>query len=385
MKRCAVLFLLLMLLCGCAKEEPGLILGADVSSLTALERSGTVFYSPEGQPQDVVKTLADAGCDSIRVRVWVNPYDASGNGYGGGNCDLENAIALGKRAAEHGMGLLVDFHYSDFWADPGKQKAPKAWETLTLEEKQKVVYKYTAESLAAFRAAGVAVDTVQIGNETNAGFCGETALEGQYPLMAEAARAVRESDKHTRIVVHFTDPQSGNFPWYGETLDKYGVDYDIFATSYYPYWHGTAQNLTEQLSYIIDRYGKQVMVAETAWPFTAADSDGHPNSVSNATGQLYPFTPEGQVAAFSDIVTAMESLGSSAVGVFYWEPAWIAVPGPGRPEKWEAFGSGWASSYAADYDPSDAGKWYGGSAWDNQALFDAQGRPLKSIGIFGRR
>jgi arabinogalactan endo-1,4-beta-galactosidase len=384
MKRIAVLIVLLLLLCGCTGQEPGLILGADVSSLIAQERSGTVFYSPEGQPQDAMKTLADAGCDSIRVRVWVDPYDPEGNGYGGGNCDLENAIALGKRAAQYGMGLLVDFHYSDFWADPGKQKAPKGWETLTFEEKKNTVFAYTTESLAALRDAGVAVDMVQIGNETNGGFCGESAPERQYPLMAVAARAVRQSDPSIRIAVHYTDPQSGSFPWFAETLESYGVDYDIFAASYYPYWHGTTENLKQQLQYVINHYGKQVMVAETAWPYTAVDADGHPNAVSDAAGQPYPFTPEGQMAAFADLATAMASLGSSAVGIFYWEPAWIPVPGPNRAEKWETYGSGWASSNAADYDPDDAGRWYGGSAWDNQALFDAQGHPLPSIGIFGK-
>lgn len=389
-----------MLLCACGvTEKPtnrgakavGLsedfIMGADVSTLLAQEASGVIYRGFDGETRDLLKTLSEAGINCVRVRVWNDPSDADGNGYGGGNCTLDTAITIGRRAAAYGMGLLVDFHYSDFWADPGKQTVPKAWAALTPEEKTQAVYDYTADSIRAMRDAGVRVDMVQIGNETNNGFCGETAAPRQYDLMAAAAKAVRDTDPDIRIVVHYTDPQRGNYGAYVTDLEKYGVDYDVFATSYYPFWHGTLDNLTAQLQEVIDRSGKPVMVAETSWAYTLQDTDGFPNTIGEqpTCDTPYPFTVAGQAQAISDVIAAVAGLGEQGLGVFYWEPGWITVPGGSREEKsekWETNGSGWASSFAAEYDPADAGLYFGGSSWDNQALFDPEGYPLDSLKAF---
>ena len=363
------------------------LLGADVSSLLALEESGVTYYDFDGNRQDMLKVLADAGVNCVRVRVWNDPFDAAGNGYGGGNCTLGTAIAIGRRAAEYGMGLLVDFHYSDFWADPSKQQAPKAWKGMSLEERQQAIYDYTVESLLVLREAGVQVDMVQIGNEVTKGFCGETSVPRRYALMASAAQAVRDTDGDIQIVVHYTNPETEKFSTIAATLEVYGVDYDIFATSYYPYWHGSLENLTRQLQSVVERSGKRVMVAETSYAYTVQDTDGHGNSIGDQPtyDKPYPFTVQGQSRELRDVIAAVASLGDSAVGVFYWEPGWICVPADSwesRSEKWERYGSGWASSYAAEYDPTNAGVYYGGSACDNQALFDADGHPLESLKTF---
>ncbi|MGN1207720.1 MAG: glycosyl hydrolase 53 family protein, partial [Eubacteriales bacterium] len=143
------------------------ILGVDASSVIAEEQSGVVYYDFDGNEQDVFKTLAENGVNTIRVRVWNNPYDENGNGYGGGNNDIEKAIEIGKRATKYGMKLLVDFHYSDFWADPNKQMVPLAWAGMDITEKSDALYAYTKDCLARLKEEKVDVRMVQIGNETN--------------------------------------------------------------------------------------------------------------------------------------------------------------------------------------------------------------------------
>ena len=354
--------------------SPDFLLGADVSSLISLENSGMVYHNFDGQPQELVSLLHDAGINALRVRVWNDPYDTNGNGYGGGNCDLDTAIAIGKRAMEHDMKLLVDFHYSDFWADPGKQQPPKAWADFDLRKKAAAIADYTTHSLEAFSAAGVKVSMVQIGNETTGGFCGEWSPEGQYPLMAAAAKAVREFDPGIRIAVHYTNPEKGGYTAFAQWLKDYDVDYDIFASSYYPAWHGTLDNLKSQLKAVAEGYGKQVMVAETAWD--------HITYEANAAG-AYAYSVQGQAEAIRDVVQTVHDV--DGIGVFYWEPAWIELPNKSWEERatiCERYGTGWASSYAGEYDPEDAGRYYGGSACVKQALFDENGYPLESLLTF---
>ena len=361
------------------------IRGMDISSLIALEESGVQFYNKAGNVQDICKTLKESGTNYVRVRVWNNPYDANGNGYGGGNNDLAKAIQIGKRATQAGMKVLVDFHYSDFWADPAKQKAPKAWESYSLEEKKLAVYEYTKTSLQALLAAGVDVGMIQVGNETTNGFCGETDWANMCALFNEGSRAIREIDANILIALHFTNPEtSGKYAKIAKTLNEYNVDYDVFASSYYPFWHGTLSNLTSVLKNVADTYGKKVMVAETSYVYTKEDTDGHENSAPKESGQdlNYEISAQGQANSLRDVAEAVVNVGEAGIGVFYWEPAWITVPQTTleeRKETWERYGSGWASSYAKEYDPEDAGVWYGGSSWDNQALFDKEGKPLPSL------
>ncbi len=147
----------------------GFIRGMDVSSILAEEKSGVKYYSADGTEQDVFTTMAQAGVNYARIRVWNDPYDANGNGYGGGNNDLATAIELGKRATQNGMKVCIDFHYSDFWADPSKQMCPKAWEGMSVDEKSDALYEYTKDSLTQLLDSGVDVCMVQVGNETNNG------------------------------------------------------------------------------------------------------------------------------------------------------------------------------------------------------------------------
>lgn len=361
------------------------ILGADVSVLLAEESSGVVYRSFDGQEQDMLKTLAEAGVNYVRVRVWVDPFDEQGRGYGGGNCTADTAAKIGRRAARYGMKLLVDFHYSDFWADPGKQRAPKAWENLSVAEKAARIKEYTAESLKAIRDAGADIGMVQVGNETTNGLCGENDYEKMCVLFQAGAEAVRAFDPNILIAIHFTDPQNGNYAWFAKMLQDGGVDYDVFASSYYPFWHGTLANLKDQLSQVARTYGKKVMVAETQWPYTTTDGDGTGNTAGGEVSDgPYPFTVQGQSRSIRDIAATVAAI-DGGIGVFYWEAGWIPVPGndwAARSALWEKYGSGWAASYAGGYD-ADAGLYYGGSACDNMALFDYAGNPLESLKTFG--
>ena len=153
------------------------IRGMDASAVLSLENSGVTYYNYEGKEQDVFETLAQSGVNYIRLRVWNDPYDADGNGYGGGNNDVATAVALGKRATAYGMKVCVDFHYSDFWADPKRQHAPKAWEGMSASEKSEALYDFTKESLAELLDAGVDVGMVQVGNEINNSMESEEDIE----------------------------------------------------------------------------------------------------------------------------------------------------------------------------------------------------------------
>ena len=363
------------------------IMGMDASCVPALEASGVKYYNFDGEEQDVYQTLAEAGINFIRVRVWNNPFDAEGNGYGGGNCDIENCIEIGKRATKYGMKLLVDFHYSDFWADPAKQMVPLAWKNMSLDKKTEALYQFTKESLQKLKEAGVKVGMVQIGNETNGTFCGETKWPDVAKLMSAGSKAVREELPDALIAIHFANPEKeGSYMSYANNLNYYGVDHDVFASSYYPYWHGTLENLTKVLTAINQKYGKKIMVMETSYAYTAEDSDFSGNTISDAGGVIknYPFTVQGQATEVRDVIECVANI-PGGIGVCYWEGTWITVGQNSWEEnsaKWEKYGSGWASSFASVYDPNDAGKYFGGCAVDNQAMFDPTGHPLESLRIF---
>lgn len=395
---------------GCSKKakvttvvpkNPGLILpksatarddfirGVDVSTVIALEKSGVIFRDFDGNEEDLFKILRDNGVNYIRVRVWVNPFDDNGNSFGGGGNDLQTAIEIGKRAAKYDLPLLVDFHYSDFWADPQKQKAPRAWENMSVEQKCDAIYDYTKKSLKELRGKGAIVGMVQVGNETTTGMCGEKNWMHVCKMMNASAKAIREISKDIKIVLHFTNPEKdGEYLHIAQILEHNKVDYDVFASSDYPFWHLSTKNLAKVLSEVSEATGKEVMVAEFSWAYTYDDGDNSGNSVSedSAVQRPYPVSVQGQANCIWDYINDISAIGPKALGVFYWEPAWLPVPGSDRESRqilWEKYGSGWASSYASIYDPDDAGVYYGGSAWDNQALFDFNGKALASLAAWG--
>ena len=409
------------------------IRGLDLSSYESIMDSFAAMGSSYGfkdfdgnilTKQEFFTFLKNQGVNWIRLRIWNNPYDSSGNGYGGGNNDLAKAKTMGKLATDAGIRVLIDFHYSDFWADPGKQAAPKAWADKSIDEKAALIKSYTKTSLEELINAGVDVGMVQVGNETNGAMCGvegkEDWTDNLDKLFDAGCDAVHEvtgksGSKDILAAVHFTDPQTvGKQEGYAANLAAYdsdgngtreGVSYDVFATSYYPYWHGSLTRLSTVLGSIAKTYGKKVMVAETSYANTLDDVDGHENTVrigNNDTGDdlLWSFTEYGQACEFRDVLDTVlgitdDSGNKAGIGVFYWEGTWIGLADAYDTDGniidsvydrnktyWEKYGSGWAASYGGSYEPEDAGKWYGGSAVENQCFFGRDGKALDSISVF---
>lgn len=365
------------------------IRGMDASAVLSVENSGAVYYNYDGEEQDVFMTLAQSGVNYIRLRVWNAPYDENGNGYGGGNNDLPTAITLGKRATQYGMKVCIDFHYSDFWADPNRQHAPKAWKGMSVDEKCDALYEYTKDSLTQLLDAGVEVGMVQVGNEINNGMSGEEDADAVMKLLAAGSRAVREMaetyGKDIKVAVHYTNiTDNEQIDSIASNLAEAEVDYDLFGFSFYPFWSGTNENMQTVAKMIQDKYGKEVYIAETSYCYTAEDGDGFANSLAGTDDLVegYAASVQSQATVIRDICAAADE--ADVLGVFYWEGTWIPVGEQTADNSalWEKYGSGWASSYSAEYDPDDAGLYYGGCSWDNQAMFDFTGHPLASLNVF---
>ncbi len=379
------------------------IMGMDVSSYCSIVASGVRFKDFDGRElndEGFFELLKECGLNYIRIRVWNDPFDENGNGYGGGNSDINNARVIGKLATDAGMKVLLNLHYSDFWADPQKQMAPKKWKDYTVDKKVEAIYEYTRECLTYLRSNGVDIGMVQIGNETTNGMCDEKDWTDVCRMFNAGSRAVREFDKNILVALHFTDPQNNRYEEHAKTLKENDVDYDVFLSSFYPLWHGTLDNLKRQLELIINEYGKKVMLAETSFPYTLEEIDGHLNTINKWDHKNPPIEgfPEASVQGQADymkmIIKLFADLGENSLGVCYWEGAWNAV-GNAYPDGkldeavlennkllWEKYGSGWASSYANSYDPEDVGTWYGGSAIENQSFFDADGKALESLKVY---
>lgn len=413
------------------------IKGIDISSYISEKNSGVVYRDWDGQPvegKDFIKLFAAEGVNYIRLRVWNDPKTESGVYYGGGNNDLNTTVDICNIINEYnttpGYGdtygevkVLVDIQYSDFWADPDKQAAPKAWKNMTLDEKTVAVAEFTDMVLTQVAQTGVDIGMVQIGNETNTGICGESIPEYKTENSTEEAKEALANTGYIKIfkagcdavdayntangtdikkVVHFTDPHNAG-TFFAQILLDGGVNYDVYATSYYPYWHGTTDNLQSMLTQIselknADGNNIEVMVAETQYVYTNDDYDGADNQAyegkNNIDLSAWPVSVQGQANEIRDVFAAVAGVGEYGIGAFYWEPCWLGVGNAydengelsesalaENKNKWETYGSGWATDAAAEYDTSAAVWGGGGTNNENASLFDFTGHPLASLHV----
>ncbi len=365
--------------------------GMDISTLLEVERCGGKFYDGNGA-EDVLTILKRYDVNAVRIRLWNDPYSEDGRPYGAGTNDLATAAELSRRAKEKGFDILLDYHYSDFWADPGKQFIPKAWKDHSVEQLERDVYDYTRETLSALKKEGLLPDMVQVGNELSNGLLWPYGRTPNYDNIAcfvnAGIRAVREISKEAllegsikepvRVMIHLDN--GGNNGLYREWFDHFmerGEDFDVIGLSYYPFWHGTFDMLKSNMTDIAERYGKDLIIAEVSMGYTMEDYASYEGlEPSKRKGMAtrkelvekidYPMTKDGQKDFMNELFRRLEAIpDKKARGFFYWEPAWIPVRG-----------SGWATESSLKYieDPGPCG-----NEWANQALFDYDGNALPAL------
>lgn len=331
------------------------IKGMDISFLPELNKLLPEFYDADGNKKEIWELLKENGVNSIRLRLFHEPENVAESG---GYCNLEQTIAMAKQIKQNGMSFFLDFHYSDWWADPGKQVKPKAWEKLGFEELVQAVYDYTREVLLTMKKEGVLPELVQIGNEIRSGMLfpeGEVPNYRQLVLLVNSGiRAVREIDKehNMKIVIHLD--QGGRYyylrEWFDACLAAGLEEFDIIGVSYYPFWHGSFTDLKNSLVNLVKRYKKPVVVAETAHAWRNAGDGFIGEQQEKIAG--FSASPRGQKQVLDLVMNITASLDNNmGLGIYYWEPVVLPLEGKG----------GW---------------------WSNMGVFNERGIALPALASF---
>lgn len=359
------------------------IKGMDISSLLEIEKLGGRYFD-HGEEIDLLTLLQNYGVNSIRLRLWHNPYALSGDAYGAGTNDLPATIALAKRVIAKKIGFLLDLHYSDFWTDPGKQFVPKAWEGFSEKELEEAVYTYTKEVMEKLKEEGALPTMVQVGNEVSNGLLWPYGKVPNYDTIAKfinaGIRGVRSVDRNVPIMIHLDRGNDNALyrEWFDHFMEK-GEDFQIIGMSYYPIWNGPLEGLEANMNDVAARYGKDIIIAEVSTGFTMEDyadyeklpsseRKGYASKPSLVEKMEYPMTIEGQCEFLKDFLNRLNRVtDGKGKGFYYWEPAWIPVPG-----------SGWATKASLEYikDPGPCG-----NEWANQALVDYEGNALPALQV----
>jgi arabinogalactan endo-1,4-beta-galactosidase len=329
-------------------ETSAFYYGADLSYVNEMEDCGATYINSNNITKDPYKIFKDAGANLVRVRLWYNPTWTNYSNYN----DVKTSL---QRAKTEGMKILLDFHYSDTWADPSKQEIPAAWlnEINNTEALGDLLYNYTYETLNNLSNSNLLPDIVQIGNEINPMILQQGDLvwsidwERNSSLLNKGIKAVRdisvEKNKDVEVMLHIAQPENGL--WWFEQATQNGItDFDWIGLSYYPLWSEYAlNNVGNPISTLINTYNKKLMIVETAYPFTLTNADAANNILGqDALISGYPATQQGQLDYLNHLKTAIENAGGE--GLIYWEPAWVST--------------------------GCSTLWAQGSHWDNTTLFD---------------
>lgn len=328
------------------------IKGMDISTLLEEETCGARYYD-NGVEQDLFAILKAYGTNSVRLRLWNDPYVSDGTPYGTGTNDLNKVIVLAGRAKKYQIGYLLDLHYSDFWADPEKQTTPKAWQGMNEDELEAAVYQYTKEVMQTLKDKDLLPEMVQVGNELTNGLCWPSGKKPEFERIAKylnaGIRAVREIQADIPIMIHL---DNGGFnemyvEWFDE-FTKRAEPFDIIGLSYYPFWHGTMEDYRDREGKPLDQLKGMATKPELVEKLN------------------YSMTKEGQASFMKDLMKLIADIPGGE-GFYYWEPAWIPV-----------LGCGWATEAALAYTGE---KGPGGNEWANQALFDYDGNALPALAV----
>ena len=392
------------------------IRGMDISSYTALKKAGVKYYDFDGKETSLLKVLHDNGVNYIRIRIWNDPTNEKGETYGGGANDVAAGLGIAKEAAQYDMKLLLDFHYSDFWADPALQKIPKAWEKdkNDTEKMKQNVYDFTKDTIKKFQEVGADIGMVQVGNEITNGMLdimpdyskGETYKDtwGNAKnakilcgYLKAGIKAVRECTPKALVTLHLESMSYGKCSEIMDAWERNGVDYDVFGSSFYQFWQGNSSKNAlaglQKIENLAKSRGKMYAVMETSWLNSLKDADGTSNVIGegHANAKVYSDDPQGQVDALTDMYQTLLS-NDNGLGAFYWEGAWIPVKAGWTNWKYnkdmsDRYGTGWAAQGAKGYYPDNKMYYngqpaWGGSSWDNQTLFDSNGYPLQSLKFY---
>lgn len=344
-----------------SEDSSGFINGADLSFLPEMEDLGGIYYNDDGVPQDAIQIFKDHGFDYVRLKLWHTPDEDYNN--------LEKILFMSTRIKNDSMKILLNFHYSDTWADPGKQYKPAAWEGLTFEILKDSVYQYTKKVLQALNNQGTLPDMVQIGNEINPGMLwNDGRVGGQYDtpaqwanlgaLINEGIRGIRDSGEgadSVKIMIHIANAANNSgCRWFFDNLTAHVSDFDYIGLSFYPWWHGTLDAVRTNLNDLALRYNKNIIIVEMAYPWTLDWNDDNGNIVGS-TDQLhdgYHATVSGQTNYLRELIKIVHNVRDQrGKGVFYWAPDWISV------------------------EPV-------GSSWENVTLFDFNEQVLSSMDVF---
>ena len=372
-------------------------MGCDVSMVQSVLDAGGVYYNEEGKEQDVFEILRDSGVNFIRLRLWNNPERKVGHhGYGGGNNSYAQDLKMAKRAKAAGLNIMIDFHYSDFWADPDWQQCPKAWQTMDYAnpsnaEIPAAIKEFTKTTLDGFAKEGIKVDAIQVGNEINNGICGygidwnnaKTSFDYMASVLKAGIAGAKESNADVKTLIHLANGgNKAEFETFFSAMDERKVDYDIIGASFYPYLAGSLDELQANLDNVAAKTGKPVMVVETSWGYTTAYNPYTANQYGEADEDVggYLTSEQAQATAVRDIINVLSKVPSKkGLGIFYWEPAWLPVDAS----------VGWATKYGQAYQYTGSDVTFsdysdGLASWSNQGLFSYSGKVLSSLKVFSK-